>query len=82
MATEEEFLDETIEGVEAAIKATTKAIAAISAGAQTYTLDTGQTRQTVTKADITSLRNNLNSLLNTRRMLLQERDGGGAFNGR
>ena len=45
------------------------AIDAISAGAQSYQLDTGQTRQLVTKAQLSQLKNMLSSLENRLSML-------------
>lgn len=42
-----------------AIVATEAEIAAVKARAQSYTLDTGQTRQTVTRANLSELRNEL-----------------------
>lgn len=39
------------------IVAVETAIEALAGGAQSYTLDTGQTRQTVTKANLSELRN-------------------------
>jgi hypothetical protein len=51
--------------VMALIVAYDAAILALSTGAvQSYSLDTGQTRQTVTKQNITSLRDTRQSLLN------------------
>lgn len=40
------------------------AIAAIGGGAQAYTLDTGQTRQQVTKAQMSQMKNTLSMLEN------------------
>ena len=60
----EEYLEARVEATKTAIEATEAAIAALSAGAQMYTLDTGQTRQVVQKADLSTLRNTLLGLLN------------------
>jgi len=62
--------DEQITAVEAQIRATNSAILALVAGAQSYMLDTGQTRQTVTKANLTELRNNRKELLSERQQLI------------
>lgn len=59
-----EWLEARVTATKAAIEATEAAILALSSGAQSYTLDTGQTRQVVTKADIASLRLQLNELEN------------------
>lgn len=45
-----------IAALKAELTAVNAAILAILSGAQTYTLDTGQTRQTVTKANLATLR--------------------------
>ena len=45
--------------------------------AQTYTIDTGQTRQTVSKLNIASLRSYIDSLYNRRATLIARRDGSG-----
>jgi 3'-phosphoadenosine 5'-phosphosulfate (PAPS) 3'-phosphatase len=58
------WLEDRVTATKAAIIATEEAILQLSSGAQSYTLDTGQTRQVVTKADIASLRLQLNELEN------------------
>lgn len=58
------------------------ALAAIAAGAQTYSLDTGQSRQVVTKADVATLRISLHSLENRLVILDQQLNGGGSHYGR
>jgi hypothetical protein len=58
------------------------ALASIASGAQTYSLDTGQTRQVVTKADVASLRMNLSHLENRLSMLELKLCGGGSHYGR
>jgi len=57
------------------------AITALAGGAQSYQLDTGQTRQYVTKAELGSLRLTLESL-ESRLAGLQARSGKGRFYGR
>jgi hypothetical protein len=66
---------------EAQIIAYEEALTAIAGGAQSYSLDTGQTRQTVTKANLTEIRNALSSLEN-RRATLKARLCGGSVYGR
>lgn len=46
---------------------------------QSYTIDTGQTRQTVTKADITSLNNQIDVLYNRLTTLCARIDGSGTL---
>jgi hypothetical protein len=58
------WLEARVTATKAAIIATEEAIVALSSGAQSYTLDTGQTRQVVSKADVSSLRLQLNELEN------------------
>lgn len=58
------FLTARIAAIKLAIVATESALIALAAGAQSYSLDTGQNRTTVTKADARSLQINLNSQLN------------------
>lgn len=48
---------------------------ALATGAQTYSLDTGQTRQTVTKANVASMRDALGVLENRLATLEQRRYG-------
>ena len=75
------WLSARITAVEALIVAHETAIATIAGGAQSYTLDTGQTRQTVTKANLAELRTTLREL-ESRRSELRLRLTGAAFNGR
>jgi hypothetical protein len=70
-----EWLTERVERTKTLIVAYEDAILALSTGSQSYTLDTGQTRQTVTKAMLADLRSTLNSLEN-RMSTLQARLGG------
>ena len=67
------FLNERITQTKATIIAYETAIdAIILGGAESYTLDTGQTRQVVTKLDIADMQMTLDSLLN-RLTMLQKR---------
>ena len=58
------YLDERIAKTKTLIAAVEDAIAELSAGSASYSLDTGQTRTSVTKADLGSLRLQLDSLDN------------------
>lgn len=79
--TERTRLAARIAKTEAMIEAIEDAITSLSAGAQTYMLDTGQTRQSVTKANIGSLRGLLGTLEN-RHATLRARLNGAAVHGR
>jgi len=68
-----------IEALKVDLAAVRTALRAILSGAQSYTLDTSQTRQTVTRADIGSLRLMRNDLTNELRTLENKCNGGGAF---
>lgn len=73
------WLDDRIKATEKAIEEAEQAEADIMAGtAQSYTLDTGQTRQSVTKLNIGSLRQYIDTLYNRRATLLARRDGSGS----
>lgn len=82
MATDAAFLDARIARTKEMIVAYEDALMAIAGGAQSYTIDTGQTRQVVTKGNVSSMRDALHSWENRLRMLCNERDGGGSFIGR
>ena len=72
------FLSERITATRAQIVAYEDAITAIvSAGVTSYTLDTGQSRQTVTRLDLPALQNALDSLY-SRLDALEARISGGA----
>lgn len=68
----ETWLSERLERTKALIVAYEDALEAISSGAQNYTLDTGQTRQVVTKAQLGSIQLTLQRL-ETRLATLQQR---------
>jgi hypothetical protein len=59
---EREWIAQRIEATRAMIVAYEAAILALSSGALSYTLDTGQTRQSVTKQQLGSLRIQLDAL--------------------
>ncbi len=54
-----EWVNARIARTQSTIVALETAIEALAGGAQSYTLDTGQTRQSVTKANLSELRNML-----------------------
>lgn len=58
-----------VEAVKALIVAYESALLAIASGAQSYSLNTGQTTQSVTKANVASVRDTLNELHNQLSML-------------
>lgn len=55
------------------------AIEALAAGAQTYTFDTGQTRQSVTRAQLSQLKNMLAYQENRLATLETRLNGGGVY---
>lgn len=71
------FLRDRITATKAEIIIYEDAVTAIGVGGvQSYTLDTGQSRQTVTKLNLTELRKALDSLYN-RLVILEARLNGG-----
>lgn len=72
------FLKEKIDATKLQITAYEEAFLVLSEGAQSYTLDTGQTRQTVTKLDLSSLNNTIDSLYNRCAMLEARLYGSGS----
>lgn len=79
------FLTNRINATQALIEAYETALLGITTGTvESYTLDTGQSRQTVTKANIAVLNKALDGLYNRYIMLCQRRDGpgGGSMIGR
>ena len=75
-----EFLVERTAAAEAAIVAYEDALSALTASGftQSYTLDTNQSRQTVTRADIPRLNADLDKLYN-RLATLEARLNGGSY---
>jgi hypothetical protein len=63
-AIDADYLAAQIANVKATIVAYDTAILALATGAQNYQLDTGQTRQMVTKANLASLRDTRSELFN------------------
>jgi hypothetical protein len=71
------FLESRVAGIQAAIIAYEAAELALSTGGvQTYMLDTGQTRSTVTKLDLASIRKTITSLYNQYATLCARLNGG------
>lgn len=65
MATSLAWWQARLDAARALVEAYETAITSLSSGTvQSFTLDTGQTRQTVTKKDMTTLEKGLNSALN------------------
>jgi hypothetical protein len=64
------FLEAQLTEVEAQITAYRAAVRAVTSG-QTYRLDTGQTSVSVTRANLTELRNMISELMNERALLRQ-----------
>lgn len=73
------WIQARITATKALIVAYEAAVLALSTGAESYQLDTGQSRQYVTKAQLGSLRTTL-SELETRLSTLQQKIGRGRFN--
>ena len=72
------FIQTQIDATKAQITAYNAAVLALATGGvQSYTLDTGQTRQTVTKLDLDQLNKVLNSLMNTCATLEARLNGSG-----
>lgn len=69
---ERAWLEERIAKTKALIVAYEDALLALAGGAQQYSLDTGQTRQTVTKANVASLQQIMKEL-EERLVVLQAR---------
>lgn len=67
MSCDDQFLIDELARIEAEIVAYHNAYTALMAGGvQSYTLDTSQTRQTVSKYEIASLKNTYNALMSIR----------------
>lgn len=77
----DEFWQERLTKLKATIVLYEDAIdALITGGVNSYTLDTGQSRQTVTKWDIEKLQTTLDSLLNRYSTLEARCSGSNSFN--
>lgn len=74
-----EFLQQRIEATKLAIVAYETAVLELTTGGvQSYTLDTGQSRQMVTRVDLAALHKSIDSLYN-RLATLQARLNGGSI---
>lgn len=77
------FIQERIDATKAQILAYEDAVLALATGGvQSYTLDTGQTRQTVTKLDLNALNKVLDSLYNRCATLEARLNGSGTITAR
>lgn len=71
------FIQGRIDATKLQIVAYEDAALALAAGVQSYTLDTGQSRQTVTKLDLSAIQKNIDSLYNRCTTLGARLNGGG-----
>lgn len=71
------FIQARIDATKLAIIAYEDAFLALANGTQSYTLDTGQNRQTVTQFNLTEMRRNVDALYN-RLATLEARLSGGS----
>jgi hypothetical protein len=72
---EQNWIYQRIDATEAMILAVEAAITTVAGGATSYTLDSGQTRQTVTKSTSGELKNTLSELENRRAVLKAQLNG-------
>lgn len=72
-----EFLQQRIDATKASITAYEDAETALAGGVQSYTIDTGQSRQTVTRFNLTEIRKTIDSLYNRLATLQARRNGSG-----
>jgi hypothetical protein len=78
-----DFLQARITATETLIVAYEDAVAAlVTAGVQSYTIDTGQTRNTVTKIDVPALQRQIDSLYNRLATLTARLNGSGTTTAR
>lgn len=76
------FIQDRIDETKAQIVAYEDAAAALAAGVQSYTLDTGQSRQTVTKLDLSAIQRYIESLYNRCATLEARLNGSGTVTAR
>jgi hypothetical protein len=76
------YVQERIDKTKTAIAAYEDAIIALAGGAQQYSLNTGQTIQVVTRANLTNLRETLDMLENRLSYWCNKQSGAQVFNGR
>jgi len=72
------WLDQRIQKTRRLIENYEEAIEQLALGEQSYTIDTGQSRQTVTRAQLPSLSQTLSMLENRLATLCARRGGGGS----
>lgn len=77
-----EWIEARIAATKTLIEAYETAITAVASGAQSYSIDTGQTRQTVTKANMSEIRNALAALEDRLQHYQDQLCGKGSFYGR
>lgn len=75
------FIQGRIDATKLQIVAYEDAALALAAGVQSYTLDTGQSRQTVTKLDLIALNKTIDSLYNRCATLQARLNGSGTITG-
>lgn len=75
------YLQERIEVTKSLILIYEDAVAALGGGAQSYTLDTGQTRTTVTKSSLKGLHETLDGLYNRLAVFEARLNGSGSIMG-
>lgn len=73
------FLQDRIAATKALIIAYEDAATALSSGVQSYSLDTGQSKQTVTRSDTKSINETLDGLYNRLATLEARATGGGVM---
>ncbi len=76
-----DFIRERITATKAQIVAYEDAATALAGGVQSYTLDTGQSRQTVTKLDLGDIQKTIDSLYNRCATLEARLNGSGVVTG-
>ena len=69
------WIRDRIEATQELILAIEAAMVSVAGGATSYTIDSGQTRQTVTKSTSGELKNTLNELENRRAVLRSQLNG-------
>lgn len=75
-----EFIQARIDATKAQIIAYEDAATALASGVQSYTIDTGQTRQTVTKLDMRGIQITIDQLYNRCATLEARLNGSGTVN--
>lgn len=76
------FIQARIDATKAQIVAYEDAATALAGGVQSYTLDTGQSRQTVTKLDLSAIQRTIDSLYNRCATLEARLNGSGTVTAR